>query len=290
MSDRTRSIIEEYASRLGFRTEIPSIVEFISESKYLGNSFKTLPLYSVWQDKLEGLFRSPFRVEYRIIHFMGPEEAGATVAAIVGVLFDLTRLLNLKDLRHELRVPEDKLAKIFIIGANPEGNITALLNKVKIFINSSSCLSKKITAASEDSITFDNLIMLQATLDPDVINNSVGVAGMIDVDGFLKLSKETEVAHQMVADNIATCYGITGGRGGRLWDIKSSIEGGRGTDDTWAVPLWEVKEKGYDLSGKFVEVLLDNGGKTTVPVELEELFVKDPATAFRKMAGFEYKG
>lgn len=92
----------EYASRMaGFVAVPPTIDQFLDQSDFMGDIFKRTPVFPTWRGVLRTVFPDPFYCKFREIAFTGAIGLGKSTAALLGMSFDLCRLMYLED-PHEM--------------------------------------------------------------------------------------------------------------------------------------------------------------------------------------------
>jgi len=90
------------ATSLGYEETPPTIEEFTDSDEFLGQIFwdskkNKSSLYSVWRGALKEIYPNPFFSPYIEVCLSGAIGTGKTTIAKIGALYDLCRLLLLKE-------------------------------------------------------------------------------------------------------------------------------------------------------------------------------------------------
>jgi len=106
-----KKIFSTYAKQNGYEEIPPTIIDFINDDYYLGQSFKD-SLFPFWKRKLVEIYPTPFPEHNRkkLIIMDSATGTGKSTAAMIMFLYDLARLLCLEDPQGHYRL--QKSAKI----------------------------------------------------------------------------------------------------------------------------------------------------------------------------------
>jgi len=89
-------LLKKLADEAGYAAVPPTIDEFLDNPYYAGN-FLGKNLYPPWREELRLIFPDPFNCLYLQICTTGSIGIGKSTACLAGMLYDLCRLLYLKD-------------------------------------------------------------------------------------------------------------------------------------------------------------------------------------------------
>jgi hypothetical protein len=92
----------------GYRTIPVSIETFITDPYFLGSNFKDPAFYPFWMKKLKKLYPHPLLpTRYKECIFTGAIGTGKTTTAIVGILYQIYRLLCMENPQRHFRLTPD---------------------------------------------------------------------------------------------------------------------------------------------------------------------------------------
>ncbi len=91
-----KALLEKLAHEAGYAAIPPTIDQFLDDEYYAGK-FLGKNLYPAWREELRKIFSDPFNCNYLQICATGSIGIGKSSFCLAGMLYDLCRLLHLKD-------------------------------------------------------------------------------------------------------------------------------------------------------------------------------------------------
>jgi len=298
-----KKIFSTYAKTNGYEEIPPTIIEFINDDYYLGQSFKS-SLFPFWKKKLVEIYPTPFPEHNlkKLIIMDSATGTGKSTSATIMFLYDLARLLCLEDPQGHYRL--QKSAKIVGVLMNSTKDAVEQVNYDPLIslIRRSPFFVSKFNNSTKTSLFVKNIDITTTTRKRGLVGLNA-ITFLVDeiarYDSIQKgLAKElvTEALNRVNSrfllggDRWPSCPSIISSAdtdGSIIADLMKMAKGGElGIDPDKIQRIqaarYEVKAGVTDYSGKTFKVFLGNMTaepfmiKTPEDLEMAKKLASDP--------------
>lgn len=318
--DQTMSAL---ANISGYVASPPSIEKFLFDDDYLGkmlgyNEETGKPkIYSKWRAGLNDIFPNPFHSPYMEIVLSGAIGTGKSTVAVAGSLYDLCKLLHLKNPQGKFKLIDSTIIAYAVINATLTLAKDVLFDQLIEWI-SESPFFRTMANKSSGRTRFPKGIDIIAGSRFDQVMGKAIVGSILDEMNFQnRVSNQAYDNYNSVRARVESRFlGKGGSWPAHMWLVSSkSDESGwlqthinkmRGipTVKIFEYPIWDVlKDKGI-YSGEIFKMFI--GDKTRdpfiidrpdqilgisdhliidIPIEYKQNFINDPFRSLQDLAG-----
>lgn len=272
-------LFNTYAELEGYSQTPVSIDRFLEDNYYIGNIFGghyqdgTPKVYPYWREKLREIYPNPFHSPYIEVCVSGAIGTGKSTLAIIGLSYDLYRILLLKD-------PHDKfgLLKSTVI-------LFALFNATKAL--ASDVIASQVNELIESSDFFKSHIdPTRKTLFKNLINISTGsrfshalgqavIAAIMDeanfqnkvknqaLDNYRHIYRRMDSRYRKTGENFPCTLWLISSKQETSDFLESHIEQNRNNKTTLVIEaaIWEVHYHKGIYSGETFKVFIGDDNK-----------------------------
>lgn len=315
-----QKLMELYAYLEGYISPPVDIITFIEDEYFLGKTLKGR-IYPIWKEALKKVFPNPFYSPYVEVAFTGAIGIGKTTIARIIPMYDLYKLLLLKDPHKKFNLIKTDQIVIALFNATLDLAEDVLYEPFKNLISNSDFFQSMLDVDSgrkTKEIRFKNNIGI---IVGSRFTHTLGMAvfgGILDEANFSdKVKDQAYNSYTAILRRMQSRFLQKGGKvPGHLCLVSSKrsandflevhIEKSRGREGfiVFDYPVWKVKEHLGLYSGKTFKVFI--GDETTdpfiiegdeipshidssrvidVPIEYKDDFEKDIYNSLRDIAG-----
>lgn len=299
----------EIYSENDFVTQPVDIETFINDNEYLGKIYGGR-IYPYWVEHLKEIFPTPYSTEPVNVGISGALGTGRTVASIVGMLYDLYRLILVKNPHAKWELLPAININLALLSQDGQ-SISPIRDSILDVIEASPFFNKH--RVSEDNAPLSRLF--PNNIGITVCTSVASITGTAIVGIFVESTAVDEMPRQELYDKVTILcrqsfnrFGSNNGAPCRNWfigGIGTSVDDLIDSDDGvfWkkiSPSLWEVQAYKGIYSGNTFTV--NRGSETVapyvvkesgallnntiqVPVEYYAEFEKDTEAALRNLAG-----
>jgi len=318
-----KEVMESLARMSGYDVVPPTIMEFMTDPYYLGESLVDdegkLSIYPIWQDALKKIYPNQFYSPYKEVIFTGSIGQGKTTIAKIGCVYDACKLLCLKEPHSYLGVGKAKKMVFAFVNATLDLGKNVLLDEIENWFSASPFFREMMATAPRNCQFPKNIDITAGSRGTHVLGADVVSALLSELNFQDKVANQAydnyTNAKRRIQSRFLGAYKRTGSYPGRLWLDSSKKDSASFLDShienaykdpmtiVFDYPIWEVhKHKGI-YSGKTFQVYVgskardpfivthkgqvgnDTGNVIDVPIEYEIDFQQDPFNALRDLAG-----
>ena len=314
-------LIELYAYLEGYISPPVDIITFIEDEYYLGKLLKGR-IYPIWRNALKKIFPNPFYSPYVEVVFTGAIGLGKTTIARIGLMYDLYKLLLLRDPHKKFNLIKSDMIVIALFNATLDLAEDVLYEPFKNLISSSDFFQSMLDIdprRKTKEIKFKNNIGIVVG---SRFSHALGMAvfgGLLDEANFSdKVKDQVYNSYTAILRRMQSRFFQRGGKvPGHLYLVSSKksasdfleihIENSKGKKGfvVFDYPVWEVKKHMGLYSGKTFKVFIgddsmdpfiidentklpsniDSSRIINIPIEYRDDFEKDIYNSLRDIAG-----
>ncbi|BCG50096.1 hypothetical protein [Ralstonia phage RP13] len=315
-------ILHELARIGGFEDPVPDINTFIDDPYYLGK-YLGAGIYPIWREAANKLYPSPYHSPYQEVVLTGGIGLGKTTGAILITLYDVCRVLSLKDPHKHYSLIESTIISFALMNATKGLAGAVLYDQMIEWIENSPYFKSKLAPKGSRSLFIKNIDITMGSRGRDML-------GQATLGAIFSEINDMNVVGNQASDNFDTIATRRESRFGRKGEGKeilghlildSSSKGNRSFIDSriedkkkkgikdfvvFSYTHWQAKWHIGGYSGKFFQVFagdtnrdpfiindenkhllehLDQSRIIDVPVEHQEDFHFNIYKALQDLAG-----
>lgn len=142
-----QTIYDSLYPQLGYAEPMPTIDEFIESEEYLGKVTNGgTGIYDYWRDVLRQIYPTPYTSDYHTIMLRGAIGIGKSVVGKVGSLYNICKMLKLKDPRQKFGLLPTVSIEYFVYGADLNLIDAVVMSELSEWINESPFFKTKLNA------------------------------------------------------------------------------------------------------------------------------------------------
>ena len=151
------------AKAAGYETVPPTIDEFVTDSEFLGDIYgfdknsNHYTVYPYWMAALREVYPDPFNSPYFEIITTGATGQGKTLFSMIGALYDICKLLHVKNPQSKYTLASNNKMTFMLINANLKLSKGVLFQDMMSAIGQSPFFRKKMAMAGKYSIFENNI-------------------------------------------------------------------------------------------------------------------------------------
>lgn len=310
---------KQLALMAGYIDVPPTITEFIDDTHFAGKFFGK-KLYPVWRQTLQEVFPNPFYSPYLTVAMTGSTRYGKTTACLAGLLYDLVKLLYLKDPHTQFGIIPTSLIVIAFVNTTKNLSDSVLYSQFDEMIEMSPFFSDKRVGLKKGQYLPSKITPVNGSTSEHYLGTGVVSAILSELNFQKRLRNQALNNFNQIKTRMQGTYG----RGdsyitpGRLWmDSSKTDEAGfmetqlvslRGDPKALVVEkaLWEVLGTSgkMEYSGETFKVFVGDSNRDPfilegpgaslnipetlvidVPIEYRQNFEDNIYIALRDLAG-----
>lgn len=316
------SALDILAKAGGYESAVPTIDQFLDDPKYLGASL-TDPVtgkskvYPIWRDALRKIYPNPYYSPYVQIIITGAIGLGKSTFSIAGALYDICKLLHLKDPHQHFGLIKSTEIQYALINATMSLAGSVLYDQMVEWMRESPFFKEKMAKAPYRKM-FPNRIGIDfGSRASHVLGKAIIGAIMSEINFQTKVTDQAKENFTNILRRMQSRFMSAGGTlPGHIWidsskaDADSFIEKHieeNQHDNSMIVfdyPVWVVKEHLGIYCGERFQVFAGDSNTDpfvverqeqllgipenkviSVPVEYKDSFTSDIRNSLRDIAG-----
>lgn len=303
------------AKMSGYEDMPPTAEEFIDDSYYLGDVLGDM-IYPVWRNGLYEIFPNPFHSPYQEIVIKGCIGAGKSTFSIAGSLYDLVKILHLKDPHEHFRLVKSTKIVYGLINATMALSGSVLYDQMIDWMMSSPYFKAQMKKTSVGLLP-KNIGIVSGSRPSHVLGQAVVGAILSELNFMNKVAGQAKDNYTNIVRRMQSRFMGKGGKlPGHVWldssntDDESFLENhikDSATSDqirVYSYAVWEVKSHMGLYSGETFKVFIGSSDRDPfivrnpkqiigideariidVPVEFRSQFEQDINNSLRDIAG-----
>ncbi|WBU87759.1 hypothetical protein [Escherichia phage EP_H11] len=214
MADALDEFIEACGSRLeamhqlalmsGYEERVPTIQEFVMDPYYLGKSLVdadgVCSVYPIWMDALAKIYPTPYTSPAVEIYLTGGIGLGKSTAAKIITLYDLCKLLCLRDPRAHFKLLPSTVIRWMLMNATKGLSYDVLYAEIIEWIENSPFFKGKMTGGKNPRTLFIK------NVDLGFGSRGQDALGQATVGAIFSEINDMTVVHGQAEDNFDTIY------------------------------------------------------------------------------------
>jgi hypothetical protein len=313
-----KSTLNVLARLGGYTGTPPTMQEFINDQFYLGDLLGS-GIYPYWVSALNKIYPNPFHSPYLEVILTGAIGLGKSTAALTGIVYDLVKLMHMKDPHERYKLIRSTKISVALINATLDLAGGVLYDQFMEWVSISPFLKENLSSKQSACLFKNNLTVVTGSRFSHVLGMAIVGAIMSEVNFQDKVANQALESYNAIKARLQSRFmSSSGSYPSRVFldsskkDSGSFIETvilkGRELDSQLVVfdaPIWDVlPEWKIKYSGEKFKVFIgsenrdpflvtrpdqlinvDDSYIIDVPVEYKNNFVQDIHIALRDLAG-----
>ena len=158
-SDKEVGLLHALGKQMGYRSQLPFIDDFLESDFYLGGAIPNV--YPKWREVLREIYPNPYYTPYDLVCFGGAIGLGKSTVSCIGILYDLMKLFELKDIFDKYRISSATTTLcLFLLSVTIDKAKQVLAQKIEGMIDASPYFSKYIEVTAKGKKTYLETVKL----------------------------------------------------------------------------------------------------------------------------------
>lgn len=220
-----RHAMELLAKSSGFESCPPTIDEFLNDPYYLGESFVdddgNSTIYPIWRKALREIYPNQFYSPYLEIVLTGSIGQGKSTIAKIGAVYDLCRVLHLKEPHSYFGVGRGKKIVFAFINATLSLGKSVFIDEIENWFSSSPYFREQMAMAPKSCLFPKNVDVVYGSRGSHVLGADVVSAVLSELNFQNKVSNQAydnyTNTRRRIQSRFFGTYSKKGTYPGRLW-------------------------------------------------------------------------
>lgn len=315
--------MELLAKSSGYEECPPTIDEFLDDPYYLGEVFVNddgeSTIFPIWREALREIYPNPFYSPYLEIVLTGSIGQGKSTVAKIGAVYDLCKVLHLKDPSNYFGVGRGKKIIFAFINATLTLGKEVLIDEVLNWFSSSPYFRDQMAQARKNCLFPKNVDITTGSRGTHLLGSDVISSVLSELNFQNKVANQAydnyTASRRRIQTRFMATFSKTGSYPGRLWLDSSKKDDTSFLDQhiekaeqdplcrVFSYSIWEVHAHKNIYSGETFKVFIGSKARDPfvvtnenqiigaldsvidVPVEYRKDFEDDVFNALRDLAG-----